>query len=181
MEEIPENREQWYALRVTYCRELAVKSYLDDRNIGNYLPMHWVEKIVNGKRRRFRVPLIHNLIFVRTSHEGLQRLKRTTDLPICYLMDRATRSPMVIPERQMNDFIAVVTTQDNAEIVLSGAFDLSGGDRVEVIEGPFKGVEGIYIRHKGRGRVAVAIHDIATALTAYIPLKFIRKTDNRHG
>ena len=39
--------------------------------------------------------------------------------------------------------------------------------------------EGRYIRHKGHSKVAVAIKDIATALTAYVPLKYIEKINQQ--
>lgn len=38
----------WYALRITYSRELAFKQYLDDRNIENFIPMRY-EYVVKGR------------------------------------------------------------------------------------------------------------------------------------
>ena len=57
--------------------------------------------------------------------------------------------------------------------------DLEKGDPVRVTEGIFAGIEGRYIRHKGHSKVAVAIKDIATALTAYVPLKYIEKINQQ--
>nr|MDV6171654.1 transcriptional regulator [Bacteroides hominis (ex Liu et al. 2022)] len=31
--------KSWYALRITYSRELAFKEYLDSRGVKNFLPM----------------------------------------------------------------------------------------------------------------------------------------------
>jgi putative LPS biosynthesis related transcriptional regulatory protein len=93
-------------------------------------------------------------------------------------MDRESKSPTVIPERQMQDFMAVVATQnEHVEIVAPQDVDLEKGDPVRVTEGIFAGIEGRYIRHKGHSKVAVAIRNVATALTAYIPLKYIAKID----
>ena len=39
MESKPEEKKVWYALRVTYNRELKVKSDLDARGIASFLPM----------------------------------------------------------------------------------------------------------------------------------------------
>ena len=57
--------------------------------------------------------------------------------------------------------------------------DLEKGDPVRVTEGIFAGIEGRYIRHKGHSKVAVAIKDIATALTAYVPLRYIEKINQQ--
>ena len=154
--EEPQTEQQWYAIRVTYSREMAAKSYLDSIGIESYVPMHFAERTYGGKRRKVWEPLIHNLLFIRTSADRLREIKATTTLPIRYIMDRESKSPTVIPERQMQDFMAVVATQN---------------------EGIFAGIEGRYIRHKGHSKVAVAIRNVATALTAYIPLKYIAKID----
>lgn len=171
-----ENSLAWYAIRVTYSREMLVKNYLDDSGIESYIPMHFAERTRNGSTRKVWEPLVHNLIFVRTTAGELKRIKSESALPIRYIIDRETKSPTVIPEREMRDFIAVVATQnEHVEIVSAETLDLRSGDRVRVTDGPFKGIEGLYIRHKGHSKVAVAIRDIATALTAYVPAKFIEK------
>ena len=176
--EEPQNEQQWYAIRVTYSREMAAKSYLDSIGIESYVPMHFAERTYGGKRRKVWEPLIHNLLFIRTSADRLREIKATTTLPIRYIMVRESKSPTVIPERQMQDFMAVVATQnEHVEIVAPQDVDLEKGDPVRVTEGMFAGIEGRYIRHKGHSKVAVAIRNVATALTAYIPLKYIAKID----
>ena len=165
--EEPQTEQQWYAIRVTYSREMAAKSYLDSIGIESYVPMHFAERTYGG-----------NLLFIRTSADRLREIKATTTLPIRYIMDRESKSPTVIPERQMQDFMAVVATQnEHVEIVAPQDVDLEKGDPVRVTEGIFAGIEGRYIRHKGHSKVAVAIRNVATALTAYIPLKYIAKID----
>ena len=116
--EEPQTEQQWYAIRVTYSREMAAKSYLDSIGIESYVPMHFAERTYGGKRRKVWEPLIHNLLFIRTSADRLREIKATTTLPIRYIMDRESKSPTVIPERQMQDFMAVVATQnEHVEIV----------------------------------------------------------------
>ena len=165
--EEPQTEQQWYAIRVTYSREMAAKSYLDSIGIESYVPMHFAERTYGGKRRKVWEPLIHNLLFIRTSADRLREIKATTTLPIRYIMDRESKSPTVIPERQI----------EHVEIVAPQDVDLEKGDPVRVTEGIFAGIEGRYIRHKGHSKVAVAIRNVATALTAYIPLKYIAKID----
>ena len=159
---------------------MAAKSYLDSIGIESYVPMHFAERTYGGKRRKVWEPLIHNLLFIRTSADRLREIKATTTLPIRYIMDRESKSPTVIPERQMQDFMAVVATQnEHVEIVAPQDVDLEKGDPVRVTEGMFAGIEGRYIRHKGHSKVAVAIKDIATALTAYVPLRYIEKINQQ--
>ena len=46
----------WYAVRVTYSRELSLKDYLDKENIENFIPMRYEYVIRN--ERRVRPPYI---------------------------------------------------------------------------------------------------------------------------
>ena len=168
MAEDPKTIQRWYAVRVTYSREIIVKSYLEGIGVESYVPMHFIERTYGERKRKVWEPLVHNLLFVRTSAGRLKQIKSETTLPIRYIMDRGTKAPAVIPDRQMQDFMAVVATQD---------VDLASGDAVRVTGGIFAGIEGRYIRHKGHSKVAVAIKGIATALTAYVPLMYIEKID----
>ena len=54
----------WYALRITYSRELVLKEFLDKNNIENFIPMRY--EYVTRKEQRIRklVPAIHNLVFI---------------------------------------------------------------------------------------------------------------------
>lgn len=180
MTEKTEEREEWYAIRVTYSRELLVKSYLDERGVANYVPMHFAERRYGGRPRKVWVPMVHNLLFVRTTAGRLREIKAGTELPIRYIMDRQTRTPIVIPEAQMHDFMAIVASRnEHVEIVTPTEIDLAQGDPVRITGGIFAGIRGRYIRHKGHSKVAVAIRDIAVALTAYVPAKFVEKLDER--
>ena len=46
----------WYAVRVTYSRELSLKDYLDKENIENFIPMRYEYVIRNERRVRKLVP-----------------------------------------------------------------------------------------------------------------------------
>ena len=136
MAENPENRQYWYALRVTYGREMLVKGYLDGIGVESYIPMHFARRTYGERTRKVWEPLIHNLLFIRTSALRLKEIKASTTLPIRYIMDRETKAPTVIPDNQMRDFMAVVATRnEHVEIVAPQDVDLAGGDAVRVTGG----------------------------------------------
>ena len=106
--------KSWYALRITYSRELAFKEYLDSRGVRNFLPMRY-EYVFRGERKiRKLVPVVHNLVFVYATRSEVDEMKSTVgaSLPIRYIMDRETRQPITIPEVQMRSFIAVAGNYD---------------------------------------------------------------------
>ena len=88
MAENPENKQRWYALRVTYGREMLVKGYLDGIGVESYIPMHFARRTYGERTRKVWEPLIHNLLFICTSAVRLKEIKACTTLPIRYIMDR---------------------------------------------------------------------------------------------
>ena len=103
----------WYAVRVTYSRELFFKEYLDAEGIENYIPMRYEYVVRKERRLRKLVPAVHNLVFVRSTRERMDEIKNQPgmNIPIRYIMDRETRQPIVIPDSQMRSFIAVSAMQ----------------------------------------------------------------------
>lgn len=83
------------------------------------------------------------------------------------------REPIVVPERQMQQFIAVSSTdEEQLEWLSPEAVNLSCGDAVRVVGGPFAGQEGVLVRVPGKRSkcVVVAIQGvIAVAMTKVHP------------
>ncbi len=166
----------WYAIRVTYNREMKVKHEMDARHIENFLPMKYRIRMRGERRIKEKVPAIHNLIFIYTTRENLQEIKQTTTLPIRYIMDKETKSPITIPSNQMQSFIAVSGSIDEQIIYLDP--DISNfkkGDKVRIIGGVFKDTEGYFMRIKGDRRVVVCLHGIAAVATTFVHPSLVEK------
>ncbi|MBR5030994.1 MAG: UpxY family transcription antiterminator [Muribaculaceae bacterium] len=170
----------WYAIRVTFNREMKVKDDLDLRGIESFVPMKYVMGTRRGRRVKKLVPTIHNLIFFHIEPSLMKEYKATTKLPIRYIMNPATKKPVVVPEQEMKNFIAVAGTYEEQLVYITpkpGQF--SRGDRVRILGGPFEGAEGVLQRVKGDSRVIVSIKGlVAVATTAIHPslLEKIPKT-----
>lgn len=171
----------WYPLRVTYARELKVKEYLDSHTIENFIPMHYKEKEQGEGVVRQLVPVIHNLIFVRVCKDELERLKSESPISalVRYMMNPNTRLPIVVPDKQMQDFIAVAGTVEEQVMYLSPAeVEMKKGDRVRVIGGIWKGVEGKFIRVKRGLRVVVEIKGVMAVATASLHPSLVQKIES---
>ncbi len=171
--------KQWFAIRVTYNRELKVKRELDSLHIENFLPMKY-RVILRGDRRvKELVPAINNLIFINISRENLKEYKASTTLPIRYIMNRETREPIVIPEYQMNNFIAVAGNVNEQIVYLNPILsNFKKGDKVRITGGVFEGAEGYFMRIKGDRRVVVCINGIAAVATTFVNPSLVEKLDD---
>lgn len=169
---------QWYALRVTYNREMKVKQELEGRRLKCFLPLtHRIQ--MRGERRiKVLVPAIHNLIFLNASREEMEDVKAYTSLPIRYIMDRERNVPVVVPEKQMKDFIAVAGSVEEQVVYLEpDVSSFAKGDRVRVTGGLFEGTEGYFVRVRGDRRVVVCIPGIAAVATTFIHPSLVEKIE----
>lgn len=177
-------QQLWYPMRVTYNRELKVKTSLDQQGIETFLPVR--NKLVerSGHRRFELVPAIHNLLFVHSSRERLTELKMTDEdfSPLRYMMSRPldpTIRPEVlhIPNREMENFIRVASLTDDRVIFLDYAVVANKvGRRVIITDGDFAGIEGTVKRIQKNRHVVIQLEGVAAVALAFVPpahLKFL--------
>lgn len=170
----------WYAMRVPYSREVSFKNHLDSMEIENFIPMHYqlIEK--NGMKSKLLVPAIHNLIFVRSSKNILDDIKSNIEgkIPSRYIIDKSIKKPLIVPDNQMSDFIAIAKTYDEQIVYLSPSeTQLRKGDKVRITKGALAGVEGEFIRIKGDRRVVVSINGLMSIATAFIAPHMLEKIE----
>lgn len=169
---------QWFAMRVTYKRELGVKSMLDEQSIESYIPMHYRLKTSRiGKRIRVLEPVLHNLLFVHCTKSFIQVFKaKVPHLQYMTRREDGKNVPIIVPDTQMRDFIAVTSNHDEALIYLKpGEVNLSRGAKVRIHGGAFDGVEGIFVKLEGKRnkRVVVQIQNVISVAMATISSDFI--------
>ena len=172
----------WFAMSAPYRRELIAKEYLDRKGIECFVPMK--EAIVerrNGIKTRQMVPAIHNLIFVHTTKEKIKFLKQGVNFLQYHTRPHNGKNiPIIVPDSQMQQFIAVTTAQ-NEEITYlrPEEVDIKKGTRVRVHGGAFDGTEGYFVKIQGKrnrrvvmlieGITAVALTEISTDFIEVLP------------
>lgn len=172
---------EWYVLRVTYQRELVAHRLLGEMGILSFVPTERVRRRKVGGGHYFReVAKLHNYIFIHTTLEELQKIKETALPYLRYMMgkdDDGRPVKQFVPERQMEDFMAICRSEGSK--MLDERFELKEGDRVRILVGPLKGVEGVYIRTSARHekRVVVKIEGIAAVATTALPAADVEKVE----
>lgn len=171
-------------MRVTYNRELKVKKRLDELGIENFIPMCYQIVLCGGDRQRKYVPAIHNLIFVHTTQEHLTYLKYNDEVlaPLRYMMrnpltDDTPAEVIVVPDRQMNNFIRACRMGDEGQIryLRYDPYLDKPGQRVRIIDGNFAGIEGIVKRINKNKQVVVMIPGVAAVTLSSVPHTFLEK------
>ena len=172
----------WFPMRVTYSRELKVKSELDRLEIENFVPMTY--KLIDddtGNPRRKLMPAINNLIFVHSSQERISHLKSSNEVlePLRYMIDQTAQRPhtiMTVPDGQMENFMRVASRTDDSVMFLDDEMVVGKeGKRVMITGGTFEGVTGVIRRVKRCKRVVVELEGIASVAIAYVPASLLKE------
>jgi transcription antitermination factor NusG len=170
---MPQNDEKkhWYAMRVTYSREVQMKENLEQRGIECFIPMRYHTRVIRGRKVKILKPVIHNLLFAHASKAEIQEAKKYYDY-LQYMIDREHQK-IIVPDAQMQTFIAVAGTYDDQLIWVNPEdLNLKKGTRVRITAGDFAGQEGTFVKVKGARdkRVVIAIKGvIAVAMATLHP------------
>lgn len=173
--EVDKESEIWYAMRATYRREPDAMRLLEKEKLGCFVPMQYKINIKKGKKVRALVPIIHNLIFVHACPSEVKRVKSLVTY-LQYITDTRSREKIVIPDNQMQRFIAVAGTYNDSLMYFQpDELNLSKGTKVRVTGGDFEGQEGIFLKVKGARdrRVIIEIHGVIAVAMATIHPDFI--------
>ena len=169
--------EGWYALRVTYGRALKFKAILDEAGFRTFVPMCRKTVERNGKRTKITVPAVTNLCFVHSNQDTIYAFLKSQgeSCPASFMWDKATRNPVIVPDKPMEDFMKISLAMSDDVIYLKEITDkLRAGHKVMILEGPFAGVEGKIIRVKRSKRVMVELPGMLAIATTYIPAEDLK-------
>ena len=161
-----EDRAVWYAMSATYHRELRAQSLLDAQSVDSFIPMRQVLCAATARHpaRAQLVPVVHNLIFVRTTPAVIRQAKQGIPF-LQYLTWKhdGRRHPIVVPDREMERFMAVCNTLDgHLRYFKPDDVSLDSGTQVRIVGGLFDGQEGVLVRVKGcrSKRVVVMVQGV---------------------
>ena len=147
----PAHSYGWYAARTRFGQELIVRDRLLREGVEHFIPT------VPASGPRKEKAVVNNLVFLRATKQEALNLANNGIIPVRYIIDCATRTLLVVPDKQMEDFRRVL----DQSLEDGGLMDrpLALGDRVKVVKGPLKGVEGHVVEFKGKYYVVVSLLD----------------------
>jgi transcription elongation factor/antiterminator RfaH len=142
----------WYVLHTKSRFESVVHEGLIKKSVEVFLPKIWVQSKRKDRKKMIRVPLFPGYVFVKTDLNPYHHLEILKTAGAVKLIGNKTE-PVPVSHQ----------TIDSLRIMVKGDFPVmtgdrfQAGDRVVVLNGPFAGVIGEFIRYKGGGRVVVNV------------------------
>lgn len=176
MERALNSQACWFAARTRCGSELRVRERLYKLGTEVFLPTE-LRRHTRG-RSLFEHPLIPGLLFLHTTKQQACALQNEYGLPVRYLLDPATRTLLVVPDKQMDDFRRVLDLSDGPEAMCGRPIGL--GDYVRVTKGLLCGVEGRVLELRGQTYVVVELCNCIFA-KAGVPRSWLELIDAPGG
>lgn len=157
----------WYAMSAIYRSELKVKEYLDSRNIECYIPMIEVLRTRRGRKIKESVPAVCNLIFVHSTSDIINDVKRYQPrLQFKTMVIDGRNERIKVPDAQMETFIKASSDVGLVKQYVDPlSLNLRAGQRVKVTLSDGTEVVGVIISHKKNKKTIVINAGNVIALT----------------
>lgn len=153
-------KRPWYVLHVKPRTEKKVEACCRRYGCLAYLPLRARTRVIQRRRVRTEIPVFPGYVFARLSPD--ERLEMLQTNLLVRTLAPATARALVRDLRQIARALRAAP-----DLVTTDSFRT--GDRVRIVSGPFRGIEGVVRRSHGRAVVILNIELLNQALEISAP------------
>lgn len=167
---------KWYVIYTKPRQEQTAKENLDRQGYETYLPMLGERKKLRGKWKSAIVPLFPRYLFINlTMHaENIAPLRSTKGVQ--HLV-RFGEGPTQVP----TDFVnSLKCAENDRKCDHQTALNIKKSDRLEIIEGPFKGLTGKLYQVISDERIVMLLNVLGRDNKIEFPMDRIAVADDRY-
>jgi transcription antitermination factor NusG len=153
--------EPWLVLRTRSHHENIVESSLQQKQINVYLPRQRVVRRRKDRRTILEMPLFPGYVFVQPREDQFENIRYVRGS--CGFVVRGDR-PAPMPQKELE--AVRILANSGAELAVNPK--LIPGQRVEVISGPFMGVQGELVRVKSQDRLVINAYLVSSSVSVEV-------------
>lgn len=158
---------KWHVVYTMPRSEQKVAMCVSDMGMESFLPMHTVVRQWSDRKKKMRVPLFPNYVFVRVNEVSRNYLYSIRELVNFVSIEK---KPVVVRENEIN---AIKQVLDEAVDVSPEEYFYEGMN-VQINHGQFAGLEGVVIKRNGNTRLMIRIEGLMKAFSFNISSKFLK-------
>lgn len=157
--------KRWYAIYTNPRAEKKVDTRLKDAGLECYCPTRITIKQWSDRKKKIEEPLFRSYCFVRINELEQEKVRRVSGVVnFVYYLSK----PAIIRDVEIENIKKFLSRVSHSEI----RFEKE--DRVRVIEGVMKDIEGI-VESQGKNTLRIRIEQLGIALYAEIKKDFVDK------
>ena len=164
--------EQWFALRVKSRAEKVVATMARNKGFEEFLPLYSSRNRWSDRTKTVEFPLFPGYVFCRLLPE--RRMPLLTIPGVLHFVGIG-KTPLPIDDAEVSAIRAAVQSGLFAE---PWPF-LEVGQRVQLVEGPLSGLEGLLVEAPRKSRVVVSVTLLRRSVAVVIDRHWAKPLDDR--
>lgn len=162
---------EWYLLQTKARDELRAKENLENQSITTFCPQIDLEKIVRGKRKAVTEVLFPGYIFIQVNEQSPSFTTIRSTRGVAKFVSFGGE-PSPVPNELIELIQQRITNNDMDEPNKNVP---QKGDKLEITEGPFKGLEAIFTQPDGDMRAIVLVTVMSQLVPTSIANQHLKK------
>lgn len=154
----------WFLLQTKSRQEARAVENLERQGVDSFCPMILMEKVSRGKRVLKEEALFPGYLFVNFNQTTVSATSVRSTRGVSHFVTCAG-SPVMVPDSLIEQLQK--RTNSNSEELVSNLPQT--GDQVEVIKGPFRGLNAVFSEIDGNQRAVVLINLLNQQVKASLP------------
>ena len=156
--------ENWFLLQTKSKQESRAVDNLERQGVNSFCPMMRIEKLSRGSRVVKQEALFPGYLFVNFDQESVSSTTIRSTRGVSHFVTSGG-APVKVPESLISELI-LRTDPENEETVSSLP---SKGDWLQIVDGPFRGLNAVFSQPDGTQRAIVLINLLNQQVSASLP------------
>ena len=158
------NEMQWFLLQTKVKQEQRAAENLERQDVVSFCPMIRVDKISRGRRAEVLDVLFPGYLFVQLGESSVSTTAVRSTRGVSHFVTSAG-APIKVPQGLVDQLRQRVTA--DADMVMSQL--PKSGAKMQVIEGPFKGLNAVFTEPDGNNRAIVMVTLLSQQVKTSMP------------
>lgn len=168
------NEMQWFLLQTKVKQEQRAAENLERQDVVSFCPMIRVDKISRGRRAEVLDVLFPGYLFVQLGESSVSTTAVRSTRGVSHFVTSAG-APIKVPQGLVEQLRQRVTA--DADVVMSQL--PKPGAKMQIIDGPFKGLNAVFTEPDGNNRAIVMVTLLSQQLKTSMP--FVSLADDANG
>lgn len=158
------NEMQWFLLQTKVKQEQRAAENLERQDVVSFCPMIRVDKISRGRRAEVLDVLFPGYLFVQLGESSVSTTAVRSTRGVSHFVTSAG-APIKVPQGLVEQLRQRVTA--DADVVMSQL--PKSGAKMQVIDGPFKGLNAVFTEPDGNNRAIVMVTLLSQQVKTSMP------------
>jgi transcription antitermination factor NusG len=165
-----QKNQNWYVVKTNPRAEKKVLDRLNSLGFDVFLPLIQTIRQWSDRKKKIEIPLINSTLFIHCYEKELSKLFDIQGIQsILYYL----KKPAIVRDHEINN-LRILLKQET-DFHLAEKENITKGDKVEVVRGPFQGLIATSIENDRTHKLIVEIEGIEQKFIVHVPRSYVRK------